>query len=159
MHIKNDKLVSKIDITSGTVYGVEALMMDVEHTIIELRRLSNLKIIISIDDFGTGYSSLQYLNQLPISLIKIDQSFVRRLPSDKGAAYILEAAVMLAHNMGIKAIAEGVENQDVYEFLDNIGCDMEQGYMISRPLHANDFEQWYTACNGQFIVPHSPAPT
>lgn len=139
----------ELEITEG------ALMMDVERTIDELRRLSNLKIIISIDDFGTGYSSLQYLHQLPISLIKIDQSFVRRLPSDQGAAYILEAAVMLSHNMGIKAIAEGVENKEVYKFLENIGCDMAQGYMISRPMPAKDFEKWYTACNGNFVVPQS----
>lgn len=136
----------ELEITEG------ALMMDVERTIDELRRLSNLKIIISIDDFGTGYSSLQYLHQLPISLIKIDQSFVRRLPSDKGATYILDAAVMLAHNMGIKAIAEGVENKEVYEFLSHIGCDMAQGYMISRPLPALDFEKWYLACNGRFLT-------
>lgn len=136
----------ELEITEG------ALMMDVERTIDELRRLSNLKIIISIDDFGTGYSSLQYLHQLPISLIKIDQSFVRRLPSDKGATYILDAAVMLAHNMGIKAIAEGVENKEVYDFLSKIGCDMAQGYMISRPLPALDFEKWYLACNGKFLT-------
>jgi EAL domain-containing protein (putative c-di-GMP-specific phosphodiesterase class I) len=126
-------------------------MMDVERTIDVLRRLSDHKIIISIDDFGTGYSSLKYLHQLPISLIKIDQSFVQRLPSDKGAAYILEAAVMLAHNMGIKATAEGVENKEVYDFLYDLGCDMAQGYMISRPMAAKDFETWYRACDGRYV--------
>jgi EAL domain-containing protein (putative c-di-GMP-specific phosphodiesterase class I)/GGDEF domain-containing protein len=136
----------ELEITEG------ALMMEVERTIDELRRLANQKIIISIDDFGTGYSSLQYLHQLPISLIKIDQSFVRRLPADKGATYILDAAVMLAHNMGIKSIAEGVENKEVYDFLNNIGCDMAQGYMISRPMPAQDFEKWYLACNGKFVA-------
>jgi EAL domain-containing protein (putative c-di-GMP-specific phosphodiesterase class I)/GGDEF domain-containing protein len=143
----------ELEITEG------ALMMDVERTIDELRRLSKLKIIISIDDFGTGYSSLQYLHQLPISLIKIDQSFVRRLSSDKDAAYIIEAAVMLAHNMGIKAIAEGVENQEVYEILDKIGCDMAQGYLISRPLSVEVFDQWYAACQGKFLIPHAPTIT
>ncbi len=136
----------ELEVTEG------ALMMDVERTIDELRRLSDLKIIISIDDFGTGYSSLQYLHQLPISLIKIDQSFVQRLPSDKGAAYILEAAVMLAHNMGIKAIAEGVENKAVYDFLHDLGCDMAQGFMISRPMSAKEFGEWYKACDGRYIV-------
>ena len=135
----------ELEITEG------ALMMDVERTIDELRRLSDLKIIISIDDFGTGYSSLKYLHQLPISLIKIDQSFVQRLPSDKGAAYILEASVMLAHNMGIKAIAEGVENKEVYDFLHDLGCDMAQGYLISRPMAAKDFETWYRACEGRYV--------
>ena len=136
----------ELEVTEG------ALMMDVERTIDELRRLSDSKIIISIDDFGTGYSSLQYLHQLPISLIKIDQSFVRRLPSDQGAAYILDAAVMLAHNMGIKAIAEGVENKEIYDFLTDIGCDMAQGYAISRPLSAEDFEKWFKANQGQFLI-------
>jgi EAL domain-containing protein (putative c-di-GMP-specific phosphodiesterase class I)/GGDEF domain-containing protein len=135
----------ELEITEG------ALMMDVERTIDVLRRLSDHKIIISIDDFGTGYSSLKYLHQLPISLIKIDQSFVQRLPSDKGAAYILEAAVMLAHNMGIKATAEGVENKEVYDFLYDLGCDMAQGYMISRPMAAKDFETWYRACDGRYV--------
>lgn len=135
----------ELEVTEG------ALMMDVERTIDELRRLSDLKIVISIDDFGTGYSSLQYLHQLPISLIKIDQSFVQRLPSDHGAAYILEAAIMLAHNMGIKAIAEGVENKEVYDFLYDLGCDMAQGYMISRPISAEDFGVWYRACDGGYV--------
>ena len=132
----------ELEVTEG------ALMMDMERTINELRRLADLKIIISIDDFGTGYSSLQYLHQLPISLLKIDQSFVSRLPSDKGAAYILEAAVMLAHNMGIKAIAEGVENAEIYEFLRDIGCDLAQGFLISKPLPAAEFLKWHSACHG-----------
>jgi EAL domain-containing protein (putative c-di-GMP-specific phosphodiesterase class I)/GGDEF domain-containing protein len=135
----------ELEVTEG------ALMMDVERTIDELRRLSDLKIIISIDDFGTGYSSLKYLHQLPISLIKIDQSFVQRLPSDNGAAYILEASVMLAHNMGIKAIAEGVENKEVFDFLYDLGCDMAQGYLISRPMSAKNFEIWYRACDGRYV--------
>lgn len=136
----------ELEITEG------ALMMDVERTIDELKRLADHNVVISIDDFGTGYSSLQYLHQLPISLIKIDQSFVRRLPYDKGATYILDAAVMLAHNLGIKAIAEGVENKEVYEFLSHIGCDMAQGYLISCPMPAQDFEKWYLNCNGHFEV-------
>ncbi len=136
----------ELEVTEG------ALMMDMERTINELRRLAELKIIISIDDFGTGYSSLQYLHQLPISLLKIDQSFVSRLPSDKGAAYILEAAVMLAHNMGIKAIAEGVENAEIYEFLGDIGCDLAQGFLISQPLPAIEFLQWYNSCQGNYAA-------
>lgn len=136
----------ELEVTEG------ALMMDMERTINELRRLAELKIIISIDDFGTGYSSLQYLHQLPISLLKIDQSFVSRLPSDKGAAYILEAAVMLAHNMGIKAIAEGVENPEIYEFLGDIGCDLAQGFWISQPLPAAEFLHWYNGCEGRYKI-------
>ncbi|RYY78066.1 MAG: GGDEF domain-containing protein [Moraxellaceae bacterium] len=134
----------ELEITEGS------LMVDVEHTIDELKRLTQLDITISIDDFGTGYSSLQYLHQLPISVLKIDQSFVRRLPHDQGAVYIMEAAVILAHNLGLKAIAEGVENQQIYQFLSTLGCDMAQGYLISRPLPAANFEQWYTQYEGVY---------
>ncbi len=128
------------------------LMIDTGRTIAELARLAELKIILSIDDFGTGYSSLQYLHQLPISCIKIDRSFVSRAPADKGASYILEAAVMLARRMGIKSIAEGVEDRGVYDFLSNIGCDIAQGFLISRPLPERDFAEWYTQCGGRYPV-------
>ncbi len=137
----------ELEITEG------ALMMDMERTIEELLRMTELDIIISIDDFGTGYSSLQYLHRLPISLIKIDQSFVRRLPGDKGAVSIVEAAVMLAHRMGIKVIAEGVENPVIYRFLKEIGCDLAQGFLLSRPLPAEAFATWYRQCGGTFTVP------
>jgi EAL domain-containing protein (putative c-di-GMP-specific phosphodiesterase class I) len=80
---------------------------------------------------------LQYLHQLPVSLIKIDQSFVRRLPDDKGAVAIIKAAVMLAQNMGIKGIAEGVETREIYDYLAGIGCDMAQGILSPGP-----YRQW-----------------
>lgn len=147
------KLLNKHDL-SGEVLELEltegSLMMDVERTIDELRQLAALKIVISLDDFGAGYSSLQYLHQLPISLIKIDQSFVRRLPDDQGAAYILDAAIMLSHNLGIKTIAEGVESQQVLQFLSGIGCDMVQGFHICTPLTADDFSQWYKSYQGKY---------
>lgn len=147
------KLLNKYDL-SGEVLELEltegSLMMDVERTIDELRQLAALKIVISLDDFGAGYSSLQYLHQLPISLIKIDQSFVRRLPDDQGAAYILDAAIMLSHNLGIKTIAEGVESQQVLQFLSGIGCDMVQGFHICMPLTADDFSQWYKSHQGNY---------
>jgi EAL domain-containing protein (putative c-di-GMP-specific phosphodiesterase class I)/GGDEF domain-containing protein len=134
----------ELEVTEG------ALMMDMEHTLDELAKLNDLKIIISIDDFGTGYSSLQYLHRLPISLLKIDQCFVRRLPEDKGAAHILEAAITLAHKMGIEAIAEGVETLEVYDFLADLQCDYAQGYLMSRPLPAKQFTSWYQQCNGRY---------
>lgn len=135
----------ELEITEG------ALMLDPQRAISKLSRLSDAKITISIDDFGTGYSSLQYLHQLPVSLIKIDQSFVRELPSNKSAISIVEAAVSMAHKMNIMAIAEGVENREAYDFLKNIGCDMAQGYMISRPLPATDYTEWHMQNNGCFV--------
>ncbi|GGI53837.1 putative bifunctional diguanylate cyclase/phosphodiesterase [Oxalicibacterium solurbis] len=136
----------ELEVTEG------ALMTDMARTIVELHRLADAKITISIDDFGTGYSSLQYLHKLPISLIKIDQSFVRRLPADKGALHIVEAAVTLTHKMGMQTIAEGVENDEIYNVLAGLGCDIAQGFAISRPLPAAEFEKWHSQHHGRFMV-------
>lgn len=134
----------ELEVTEGS------LMVDMEKTIDELIRLAGAKMTISIDDFGTGYSSLQYLHRLPASLIKIDQSFVRRLPSDKGAAHIIDAAVTLAKKMGIETIAEGVETREVYDYLKSIGCNMVQGYYISKPLPVKEFTDWYMQRHGVY---------
>jgi diguanylate cyclase len=127
-----------------------ALMVDMERTIEVLTGLADTGIRISIDDFGTGFSSLQYLHRLPISYIKIDQSFIRMAPSNKGAMHILEAAVSLAHKMGKQAIAEGVEDQEMCALLGDMDCDIAQGFMISRPLSADGFKDWYLAQGGKF---------
>ena len=134
----------ELEVTEGS------LMVDMEKTIDELVRLAGAKMTISIDDFGTGYSSLQYLHRLPASLIKIDQSFVRRLPNDKGAAHIIDAAVTLAKKMGIETIAEGVESREVYDYLRHIGCNMVQGYYISKPLPVREFTDWYLQRHGVY---------
>ncbi len=139
----------ELEVTEG------ALMADMERTAAELARLAELNIIISIDDFGTGYSSLQYLHRLPVSCVKIDRSFVSGVSSDRGAAYILEAAVMLAHKMGIKTVAEGVEDRQTYDFLKNIGCDFAQGFFISRPLAPDDFLSWHREWDGKHLVSDS----
>lgn len=134
----------ELEVTEGS------LMVDMEKTIDELVRLAGAKMTISIDDFGTGYSSLQYLHRLPASLIKIDQSFVRRLPNDKGAAHIIDAAVTLAKKMEIQTIAEGVESREVYDYLRNIGCNMVQGYYVSKPLPTKQFTDWYMQRHGVY---------
>ena len=126
-----------------------ALMVDVARAIEVLTDLAATSVSISIDDFGTGFSSLQYLYRLPISYIKIDQSFVQASLTDTRAGHILEAAVSLAHKMGIKAIAEGVEDEKVCSLLETMGCDIAQGYMISRPLSADKFRDWYLALEGR----------
>ncbi len=133
----------ELEITEG------ALMLDAERAIVELNQLADAKIVLSIDDFGTGYSSLQYLHQLPVSLIKIDQSFVRRLPDDS-AVSIVETAISMAHKMNIKTIAEGVEEPETYDFLKKIGCDMAQGYLISRPVPGEEYANWHKQYNGLF---------
>ena len=127
-----------------------ALMVDIESALAELGRLDGMRIVLSIDDFGTGYSSLQYLSDLPVSVIKVDQTFVRKLPTDAGAAHIVEAAVSLAHRVGLKVVAEGVENQETYDFLRDLGCDLAQGFHICRPVSARDFDHWHAGNGGRF---------
>lgn len=143
---------------SGNLLELEvtesALVRDMTHTISELNRLAEAGIIISVDDFGTGYSSLQYLHKLPISHLKIDQSFINRLPDDEGAMHIIQAAISLAHKMQMQAIAEGVENAGVMRFLNSIGCDFAQGYFISRPVERDQFVAWYQQYQGRFDWRH-----
>lgn len=140
----------ELEVTEG------ALMMDMERTLDELTRLAEANLVISIDDFGTGYSSLQYLHQMPVSLLKIDQSFIRRLPKDRSAGHILDAAVSLAHNLGIKTIAEGVEDRRVFDYLQTTGCDMAQGFIIAPAMDAPGFVRWYQSCQGVW-KPGDPA--
>ncbi len=131
-----------------------ALIKDMNHTIRELTKLADAGIQIAVDDFGTGYSSLQYLHQLPISHLKIDQSFVHRLPHGQDAIHIIEAAVSLAHKIDLTTIAEGVENASVMQFLGDIGCDMAQGYFISRPVPEKNFIDWHRQHQNGFHWQH-----
>lgn len=132
-----------------------SLMHNVTNAIEVLTNLTKLGIVISIDDFGTGYSSLQYLQKLPVSFIKIDQSFIHNLLVDDGCRYIVDAAVNLAHKINMKVVAEGVENQESFEILKQCGCDFAQGFLIAHPLPANEFEQWRSNIGGIFPFPKS----
>jgi len=107
-----------------------------------MRRLSNTGFQLSIDDFGTGYSSLAYLKQLPVDEIKIDKSFVTQMDQDENDAVIVRATIDLAHNLGLKVVAEGVENTDVWDLLEMLGCDCAQGYFIRKPLAPQDLARW-----------------
>ena len=118
------------------------LMVDPERSLKSLTRLRGMGISLSIDDFGTGYSSLAYLQRLPVYAVKIDQSFVRDMTVDVSSRAIVEATVDLAHKLGLKAVAEGVETQDEYDALKGMGCDSAQGYLIARPLAAGTLAKW-----------------
>jgi EAL domain-containing protein (putative c-di-GMP-specific phosphodiesterase class I) len=107
-----------------------------------LTRLSDMGVGLSIDDFGTGYSSLVYLKQLPVDEIKIDKSFVIDMLENNEDMVIVRATVDLAHNMGRRVVAEGVESEAVLNMLIKLGCDMAQGYHISRPVTASVLTGW-----------------
>lgn len=97
---------------------------------------------LAIDDFGTGYSSLAYLKQLPVNIIKIDKSFVMDMTHDEDDASIVRATIDLAHNLGLRVVAEGVETEEVLSALRELGCDHLQGYYISRPVPAHELTRW-----------------
>lgn len=118
------------------------LMEDVDVILPILKELKDFGASISIDDFGTGYSSLSYLKRLPISKLKIDQSFIRDLMNDTDDSIIVNAVISLAHSLGLKVIAEGVEELEQLQYLRDQACDVVQGYYYSRPLPAADFYQW-----------------
>ena len=119
-----------------------ALMEDPEGALRTLRDLKRLDVTLAIDDYGTGYSSLSYLRRLPVDAIKIDQSFVREMTSSKDAATIVRSTIALAHDLALKVVAEGVEDERTYAALSELGCDMAQGYCIGRPMPAGEFPEW-----------------
>ena len=119
-----------------------ALMEDPEGALRTLADLKRLDVTLAIDDYGTGYSSLSYLRRLPVDAIKIDQSFVRDMTSSKDAATIVRSTIALAHDLELKVVAEGVEDEPTFAALSDLGCDMAQGYCISRPMPASEFPAW-----------------
>ena len=110
-----------------------SIIVDPDRVLNVLERINGLGFGLSIDDFGTGYSSLAYLRKLPVTELKIDRSFVRDMASGDKDDVIVRATVQLAHNLGLKVTAEGVENDESMDLLRDCGCDIAQGYHISRP--------------------------
>ena len=107
-----------------------------------LARLDAMGIWLAIDDFGTGSSSLDYLEQLPVTTLKIDRSFVNGMADNEDDAAIVGSTISLGRNLGLRVVAEGVETEETLERLRRLGCDLVQGYLLSRPLPAAEFEQW-----------------
>lgn len=119
-----------------------ALARDGSRVLEQLDELRRTGIEIAIDDFGTGYSSLSYLQRLPASILKIDRSFVRPLGSSSRDQRLVQAMIGMAHDLGYRVVAEGIETQDVYELLLAWRCDEAQGYHISHPLPPSCLEAW-----------------
>jgi EAL domain-containing protein (putative c-di-GMP-specific phosphodiesterase class I) len=118
------------------------LMKDLQNVIPSLHRLTEIGVEISIDDFGTGYSSLAYLTTLPISELKIDRSFVRDLGITPQSSAVVTAIIALARSLGLRVIAEGVENLRQMEVLHRLGCGVMQGFLFSRPIPPDELERW-----------------
>lgn len=119
-----------------------AIMKEPLVAIENIRNLSRIGIKISIDDFGTGYSSMAYIQKLLVAKIKIDKSFVMDMGSEAKDEMIVRATIDLAHNLGLAAVAEGVESQEAWDKLHELGCDSAQGYHMSKPLPPDKFLEW-----------------
>jgi diguanylate cyclase len=126
----------ELEITESTI------MADHRRATTILTRLSKMGVRLSIDDFGTGYSSLAYLQELPVDAIKIDKSFVMDMGTDEGNATIVQSTVDLGHNLHLEVVAEGVESQESYNKLAELGCDYAQGYFLSKPLSPEKMTIW-----------------
>ena len=129
-----DRLI--VEITESGAMEDPALTMDI------LTRLRLKNIRLSLDDFGTGFSSLVQLYRMPFNEIKVDKSFVMKAMVDEEAATIVRTTIELGHGLGLEVVAEGIEDQETYNWLKEIGCDTGQGYFISRPVDAGNLESW-----------------
>jgi EAL domain-containing protein (putative c-di-GMP-specific phosphodiesterase class I) len=122
-----------------------------------LADLHALGLRLSMDDFGTGYSSLSQLRQLPIDELKIDKSFVLGMSTSQSESFIARSIVELAHNLGLRVVAEGVEDEVTRDLLTEMGCDKLQGFLVSRPLPDDRLEAWLLARTGvRSAVPGAP---
>ena len=118
-------------------------MEDPAHAQKVLERLAGIGLQLSIDDYGTGYSSLSYIMQLPVTELKIDRSFVSHMSDDRDLTTIVRSTIELGHSLGLKVVAEGVEDGQGFALLRELGCDGAQGYFMSPPLPAEAFRRWY----------------
>jgi EAL domain-containing protein (putative c-di-GMP-specific phosphodiesterase class I) len=132
-----------------------SLMVNPHEAARSLEYLKGLGVGLSIDDFGTGYSSLSYLKRFPLDALKVDRSFVRDITSDANDAAITLAVISMAHSLGLKVIAEGVETAAQLAFLAQHGCDQVQGYLLARPMNAEACARVLREGTGEKPLAHS----
>lgn len=125
-----------LEVTESVAMEDPSLTMDV------LTRLRLKNVNLALDDFGTGFSSLVQLYRMPFNELKVDKSFVMRAMTDREAAEICRVTIDLGHSLGLDVVAEGVEDKDTYDWLKSLGCEVCQGYFVSKPLDASAFETW-----------------
>ena len=126
----------QLEITEG------ALMADPRRVMVTLHRLDTLGVALSLDDFGTGYSSLQHLRRLPLAEVKIDRSFVLGMTTDPDDAAVVGSIIDLARALGLRVVAEGVEDDQTRRMLLAGGCEVAQGWFYARPMPADDLFAW-----------------
>jgi diguanylate cyclase (GGDEF)-like protein/PAS domain S-box-containing protein len=136
----------KLELTESLV------LEDVKDSIEKMQAIKRLGVKFAMDDFGTGYSSLAYLAQLPLDQIKIDQSFVHKLPGSRNEETIARTIIAMGRGLEMDVIAEGVETQAQHNFLDNCGCHAYQGYLFSRPLPLDEFEDFVKRSDARFSL-------
>lgn len=158
------ELLRNHDLSAGNLLleiTEEAVVLDFKHATLILECLRDLGIRIAVDDFGTGYSSLSLIKRLPVDELKIDRSFVTHLPGDSKDVAIVGAAIDLAHNLGLQVIAEGVETPAALAWLGQNGCEQAQGFLIARPMPAEEFPAWarnYAADGARRMSSDASAP-
>lgn len=140
-----------LEITESSLMAEPARALE---TAIELSRIG---VRLAVDDFGTGYSSLAYLKRLPVEELKIDKSFVGAMASDEEDASIVRSIIGLAHDLGLNVVAEGVEENSSWNMLKSLGCDVAQGYFISRPVPADELTAWLSTRRGDLARLSLPA--
>lgn len=119
-----------------------ALMLNPEASLLQVQKLSALGVKFALDDYGTGYSSLAYIRDLTLMCLKIDRSFISNMLNNSADQVIVESTINMAHSLGLKVVAEGIEDLDTATALKNMGCDTAQGYYFARPMPAEDFNCW-----------------
>jgi EAL domain-containing protein (putative c-di-GMP-specific phosphodiesterase class I) len=139
--VTNAVKATGVDASRLTIEITERVMLDhISEVDLALAALKNLGVRIALDDFGTGYSSLSHLKRLPIDTLKIDRSFVDEIETDPNDRVIVQTILNIARNLGVSAIAEGVENEMQALLLRRFGCHAYQGYLYGRPMSLADFE-------------------
>jgi EAL domain-containing protein (putative c-di-GMP-specific phosphodiesterase class I) len=136
----------KVEVTES------AVMTDPTRALETLSRIRDMGVEVSIDDFGTGHSSLSYLKQLPVAEIKLDRSFVRDMQLNDNDFAIVRSTVELAHQLGLRVVAEGVEDRATWDLLVGMQCDAAQGYYMSPPLPASELATWMSAADDRLAA-------
>jgi len=146
VHVVEEAILEGVAPTGIDLEITESLVMeDVEDNIRKLSEVRALGVQIAIDDFGTGYSSLGYLAKLPVQALKIDRSFIIAMLKDPAAMTIVQTIISLAHTLGLKVIAEGVEEEQQAHYLRLLRCDQIQGYLVSKPTPFDEITRFLRA--------------